>query len=202
MLTLKKKDWARLRWSIVLLLAMTVAGIVIVSMANEALNNAAKANQQATVARNSARSKAAMANQEAQELREKIVVYRTLEARGIIGEEHRLDWIEKIGKIKKARKLIDVTYELAPQKRLDATVVQARGNGFDIMASPMTLQMALLHENDLLDFLSDLRADIQGYIRIRQCDISRVVAAAADHGPAAQLRADCEIEWITLREKQ
>ena len=201
-MTLSKKDWSLLQWSIALFVALAIAGVVIVSISTKALNDANKANQQAKQASNTAHGKAARADQEAEELREKIAVYQTLESRGIIGQEHRLDWIEKIGKIKTARKLIDVDYELGPQKLLDSKVVAPSLNGFDIMASPMKLKMGLLHENDLLDFLADLRREIQAYIRVSSCDITRTPAAAGKQGPVAQLRAECEIEWITLRDKR
>ena len=202
MITLTKKDWARLQWSIALFVALAAAGAVIVSLSTKALNDAGKANRQAKQAMDAAHGKASRADEEAQELRDKIAVYQAMETRGIIGQEHRLDWIEKIGKLKKSRKLIDVTYELEPQKLLDAKVVAPNLNGFDFMSSPMKLQMALLHENDLLDFLADLRAEIQGYIRVSGCNVTRSTVAAANHGPAAQLRAECDLDWITVREKR
>ena len=182
--------------------ALAAAGATIVVISTKALNDSTKANQQARQASIAAHGKAARTDQEAEELREKIAVYQTLEASGIIGQEHRLDWIEKIGKIRKARKLIDLTYEIGPQKLLDAKVVPPNLNGFDIMSSPMKLQMSLLHENDLLDFLADLRKETQAYLRVRSCDLTRATPATAEHGPVAQLHADCDIEWITLRDKR
>lgn len=201
MITLTKKDWPKLQWGVVLFIVLAAAGAAIVTLSGKAVNDANKANQQAKAARDTARSKVARAAEEASTLREKIVVYQALQSRGIIGQEHRLDWIEKIRKIKEARKLLDMNYELGPQQLIKADVVAPSGNAFDIMASPMKLQMSLLHEDDLLGLLSDLRSGIQGYIRVNHCDIERAGAAAPAAGPAAQLRANCDIDWITVREK-
>ncbi len=199
-MTLNKKDWSRLQWSVVLFVVLSVAGAVIAGISVKGFDEAVKANQQSKRERDAAHGKAARASEEAQELREKIAIYRTLEARGIIGQEHRLDWIEKIRKIKKERKLIDVAYELGPQQRIASEVVASNLNGFEIMSSPMQLQIAMLHENDLLDFLADLRAGIKGYIRIRECELTRAIVPPGSRGPTPQLRADCVLGWITLRE--
>ncbi|WP_220636108.1 hypothetical protein [Georgfuchsia toluolica] len=184
-----------------LFIVLAAAGAAIAALSGKAVNDANKANQQAKTAKDTARSKVARAAEEASTLREKIVVYQALQSRGIIGQEHRLDWIEKIRKIKEAHKLLDLNYELGPQQPIKADVVAPSGNAFDIMASPMKLQMALLHEDDLLGLLSDLRNGIQGYIRVNHCDIERAGAAPPAAGPTAQLRAKCDIDWITVREK-
>ena len=206
-MTMDKNDWQRLQWSIVLFVALALTGAGIVAIATKSFNEAVKTNQNSKQASDAARSKASRAREDAQHLSEQIGTYEQMQKRGIIGQEHRLDWIEKIRKIKQERKLIDVNYELEPQQLLDAkadhqaaAVAAPNSNGLDFMSSPMKLQMALLHENDLLDFLADLRAGVQGYIRVSKCDISRASVAATEHGPTAQLHADCDLQWITLRE--
>ena len=201
MITFTRKDWPKLQWGVVLFIVLAAAGAAIVALSGKALIDANKANQQAKTVSNEARSKVARAAEEALTLREKIAVYVALQSRGIIGQEHRLDWIEKIRKIKEARKLLDLNYELGPQQVIKADVVTPGGNAFDIMASPMKLQMSLLHEDDLLGLLSDLRSGIQGYIRVNRCDIERIAATPPATGPTAQLRATCDIDWITVREK-
>jgi hypothetical protein len=197
-----KSDLQRLQWSLLLFVVLAAAGAVIVSIASKTHNDKSAAHQQATLARDEARSKASRASQEEQELREKIAVYQKMSAHGFIGQEHRIDWIESIRKIKQARKLIDVRYEIGPQVPIDSDVVPSALNGFEIMSSPMRLDMLLLHENDLLGFLSDLRAEVQGYVRVESCDVTRAVGAVPDHGPAPQLQASCKLDWITVREKQ
>lgn len=201
MLTLTTKDLPRLQWSILLFIALAAAGAAIASLSHRTLNDASKSHQQAKSIRDNMQGKVARANEEATLLREKITVYQALQSRGVIGQEHRLDWIEKIRSIRKARRLLDLNYELGPQQLIQADVVNPSGNDFDIVASPMELQMSLLHENDLLGLLSDLRNGIKGYLRVNHCDIVRANSSPPASGPAPQLQAECDIDWITLREK-
>lgn len=201
MITLTKKDWPNLQWSVVLFVMLAVAGAAIVALSSKAFSAASTANQQAKAARDTAHGKSLRADEEALRLREKIALYMALQSLGIIGQEHRLEWIEKIRKVKEARKLINLSYELGPQQLVKADVVAPSGNAFDIMSSPMKLQMSLLHEFDLLGLLSDLRSGIQGYLRVSRCDIERVASPPSGSGPAPQMRADCDIDWITVREK-
>lgn len=196
-MTLTKKDWPKLQWGIVLFVMLATAGACLAIFSNKVFNAASSAQQQARQTRDLARGKAAHVNEEAAILREKIAIYQTLQSHGIIGQEHRLDWIENIRKIREARKLLNLNYELGPQQVIEA----GTGNAFDIMASPMKLQMSLLHEDDLLGLLSDLRSSVKGYLRVTHCDIERVSAVSSGAGPAPQLHANCAIDWITVREK-
>ena len=67
----------------------------------------------------------------------------------------------------------------------------------------MQMRMKLLHEEDLLNFLADLRASAQAYLRVRRCDVERLPKAAGEsRGIPPQLGADCTIDWITIREKK
>ena len=61
----------------------------------------------------------------------------------------------------------------------------------------MSLHMDLLHELDLLNFLSDLRQS--GTFAVQDCTIRRTTAAAPVPGvPAPTLNADCTLNWLTL----
>jgi len=92
-----------------------------------------------------------------------------------------------------------------PQKTVDAALLPegAVGGGYEFMSSAMKLQMQLLHEGDLLGFLADLRANVRALIVVRQCNVERIARATSnERGTQAQLKADCDIDWITLREKK
>jgi hypothetical protein len=68
------------------------------------------------------------------------------------------------------------------------------------MASQMKLQMQLLHEGELLTFLAELRKSVEALIQVRSCSIDRMPPSKVDRSNNAQLRVDCTLEWITLRE--
>jgi hypothetical protein len=154
----------------------------------------AQAHTAAMAAEKEMENKIARARSEEQELRDKITRFQALERRGIVGAEQRLDWVETIGRIKTARRISRLDYEFAPQRPVDATILPsgATAGGFAIMASQMRLRMRLLHEGDLLNVLDDLRATAPALIQVRGCKI--------DHSDSTQLKAECTLEWITVKE--
>jgi hypothetical protein len=62
----------------------------------------------------------------------------------------------------------------------------------------MKVDLALLHEEDLLRFLADLRDSGNAYYAVRRCAIQRTGQAATGTTIAPRLRADCDIDLITI----
>jgi hypothetical protein len=114
----------------------------------------------------------------------------------VIGEEQRLEWVELLDEIRDRRKLIEIHYEFSPQRALDGD--DARTESFGLHASAMKLQARLLHEEDLTRLLDDLRRQARALIQIKRCDVSR--PPRTDTDSLQYLRADCLIDWMTLRE--
>jgi hypothetical protein len=141
---------------------------------------------------------------EEQDIRNRIARYQQMRERRVIGLEERLDWVEQMTRIRNNRRLIDVQYELSPQKSIDDNALPggAVAGSHEIMASSMRLRMQLLHENDLLGFLDDLRRSVNAHLLVRECLVERTAGATAERGLPAQLRAECLIDWITIREKR
>jgi len=145
----------------------------------------------------------AQARDEEQEIKKKIVRYNELSGRGIFGDERRLDWVEQIRAIRNERKLFDIQYEIAPQRTIDAATLPGSSGNYEFLTSTMQLRMKLLHEEDLLYFLADLRELAPAYIRVRSCDVARLPKATGEsRGVPPQLDADCTIDWITIRERK
>lgn len=199
-----KDDFRRIQWGLLALVVFALLGAGVVFSSLQMTKTAKVAAKQVEVERGEIRNKLAQARTEEQEIRGKIARYQELIDRGYVTEEQRLDWIERIAQIRTARKLIDVQYELMPQRPVETALLPegAAGGGYEFMSSTMKLQMQLLHEGDLLGFLADLRTSVRALIVVRQCTIERIRAAAAERGTQAQLKADCDIDWITLREKK
>ena len=183
----------RLRWNLLLFLTTALLGAAMLLYSLNLLTDAQKIHKQAMAKRGEVQGKLANARNEEQELLDKFSRYQNIVARGYIGGERRLDWIEQIRKIKTTRKLLDVIYELEPQQVLDGS----NASGFDFMVSNMRLQLQLLHEEDLLFFLSDLRDDVRAHTSVKSCNVMRQTRP----GSSVQLAADCSIDWITLRER-
>ena len=199
-------DLKRLQWAIAFLVIMSMVGGGAVWTTVQMKNNSSKALQEATAARKDIQAKLERARDEQQELTEKLNRFQSLRTRGFFGPEKRLDWIEAIARIKAARRISKLEYEFAPQRLVDASILPggAAAGTYQIMASQMRLQIHLLHEGELLGFLADLRSDLRGAVEavvlVRSCAIERLESSAADRGSKAQLKAECILEWITLKE--
>jgi len=196
-------DFRRIRLSLAAAIVMAAVGGAIV-YASMLLHQAEKKNQaMAQAKRAEIQGKLMRAREEELDIKGKIARYNALSSRGIFGEEQRLDWVEQIRRIKTARKLFDIQYEIAPQQAIDAATLPGSSANFDFLSSPMQMKMKLLHEEDLLNFLADLRAAAQAYLRVRRCDVERLPKAAGEsRGIPPQLSADCTIDWITIRERK
>lgn len=201
--TFTKDDFRRIRLSLAAAAVMVAAGGAIV-YASMQLNQAEKKSKAAAQAKRlDSQGKLARARDEELEIKKKIARYNELSARGIFGEERRLDWVEQIRTIKNERKLFDIQYEIAPQQTIDAATLPGASASYDFLSSTMQMRMKLLHEDDLLNFLDDLRAAAQAYIRVRRCDVERLPKATGEiRGLPPLLAADCTIEWITVRERK
>lgn len=133
---------------------------------------------------------------EEREVKEKLAVYRRLKDLGIIGPERRLEWADAIKRIRAQRSLIDLRYRVDPQKPL-ASLPGKPGN-VNFFASTMKVNLALLHEEDLFAFLTDLRASGYAYYAVQRCAFARTGVPPAAANLAARLNAECDIDLITI----
>lgn len=136
---------------------------------------------------------------EEREVKEKMEVYRRLGSLGILGEEKRIDWAEAISRIRKERDLLDLRYRVERQKLLVS--LPGKPEGVDFYASTLKVQIALLHEGDLLRFLRDLRESGNAYYAVRRCRLDRAGQSPASGGIAPRLRGECDIDLITILDR-
>ncbi len=198
------QDIARLRWPLILTATAVAAGAAMILASRHLVQAAETAHRQLAAQQGDLRTRISRAREEEADLRDRIALFNQLRTRGIIGQEERLDWVEQIARIKAKRRLLDLQYELSPQHAVDDTLLSAgpTAGEYEFMASTMKLKMTLLHEDDLLGFLDDLRSAVHARLLVRECTIDRSVPSQDPSGLAGQLRAACTIEWITLREKK
>jgi hypothetical protein len=147
-------------------------------------------------ARSQAKDRLMRIAEEEREVNEKLEVYRRLKDLGILGEERRLEWADAMGRIRSELELPDLRYRVERQQPLKT--VPGKPADVEFYASTMHVVLALLHEGDLLRFLGDLRASGNAYYAVRACTVNRTGQAAAITGLAPRLRAECDIDLITI----
>ena len=192
-----RADLRKLRASVLLAVVMIAVGGVALYVALDTKEGAERAKVSIGVQFSEADGKLKQVRDEESEVKQKSIVFNKLQERGIIGDEPRLDWVELLKEIRDQHRLIDLRYEIAPQRQLDGQP----GSDFAFYASAMKLQLKLLHEEDLTRLLDDLREQAKALIRVKSCRMERLEATGEERGGGrANLQADCEIDWLTLRD--
>lgn len=193
---LRSSDLPKLQFSLLATVLLSMIGVGLVYFALQSTKAATLDRTAAQAERNDFVGKLHRVRSEENEIKLKSAVFNKLQTRGVIGEELRLEWVELLKSIRDKRRLLDLQYEIAPQRTLDAVP----GNGFAFYASSMTTQLKLLHEEDLLRFLDDLRQQAKALIQVKSCNVERLPRGSSEAGIPAQLQAECQIDWVTLRE--
>lgn len=188
----------RLRADLLLFMILATLGIALANLTASDARQAARELQVTAAAHREIIDKVSRMREEERWWRDSIVRFRQLSEDGILGPEHRQEWIDELHRIGRERNLIGLQYALGPSHVLpDARTSSAEHRA---LASPMKLRMALLHEGELLDFLDALKTGASAILRVRRCTIQRSQAPAMPPSPPTPLQADCELAWITLSE--
>ena len=179
--------------------AALIAGVALIWSAGGALYEAKARLAGAQNDRRAANERLARISEEEREVSEKIDVYKRLKSLNILGEERRLEWADAIQRVRANRELLDLRYSVDRQRLLSA--VQGKPAPVEFYASTMKVQLALLHEEDLLRFLADLRESGNAFYAVRRCELNRTGQPVAGVTMSARLRADCDIDLVTIMDR-
>ena len=190
-------------------LRLPAAAVVVLALAGAACYFAAEnylllAQAQSTAAagqRTEVQGRLARATEEEREIKENLQQYQALAARGIVGEENRLDWVDTITAIKNERRLFNVSYNLDAQQALDLPGF-TRGGAVEFVFSRLKVEIQLLHEEDLLNFVDDLTKRSKAYLLARSCSVSRADRGAGGTTLAPRLLASCVFDLITIQHRK
>jgi len=198
-MNLTRDDWKKLALPLAICIALLAAGAGLIWGAGQSQRSSRALVAVAQKDRQEKAERLARIAEEEREVREKLQVYEQLKRLNILGEERRLEWADAINRIRADRELLDLKYKVDRQKLLVS--LPGKPGSVDFFASPMEVQIALLHEEDLARFLGDLRASGNAYYSVKRCDIARTGQAATGTGLTPRLRADCDIDLITIQDR-
>jgi hypothetical protein len=189
-------DLPILKWSLgVFALSIALSGGII-SLSNTYLAHSLKDSQAAQQRLFDARAQLVAAQNDAENMSAYAYEYNSLQAQKVIGDEQRLDWMEGLEKLRQQGSVLDFKYTIAPQQGYTPNPPLDAGN-FKLSRSSMTLQIDLLHEEQLLHLFSDMRSKLNGWFMLDGCTISRTNPAQE----LAPLKADCTGGWFTMKNK-
>lgn len=193
---LTSRDLPKLGLPLFAAIAMCVAAGLLVWGSQLDADKAERERNTATTAKNQIEQRLRQVRTEEQEIRERTQRLKQLQDSGISGEEKRLDWMEMLRDTQRELRLPGMNYEFGAQTSLD--------NGNDAtytwFSSPMRLQLRLLHEEDLLNFLARIQNNAKALVIVRSCKLAPLSRQANGREAMAQLGAECEMQWLTVRQ--
>jgi hypothetical protein len=197
---LEKQDWQRLQVTITVLVAVVIAVIALFALAQKFSSEQEKALQQQQNLLNSARQRFQSSGIEKQTITEYLPQYQALINKGLVGEERRLEWVDELRKQHQLNKLFSIKYSIGLQEPYKPNFASNLG-GFVLNRSIMTLDLDMLHEEDILQLTEALSKKNKEVFMLRDCEITRLNAGGALSSQLiANLHAKCELDWLTLRE--
>lgn len=199
-MNLSKHDWGKLRFPIISLGAALIVATMLVGYAEQRKTEKLQAMELQQRQLDQARQRYQASGQEKEIIIKYLPLYRQLIQEGFIGEERRLEWVDGLRTIHQQNKLFGINYTISTQEEYKPTFALNVGP-FSLHRSVMKLELSMLHEGDLLTLLSTLDAQQTTPFIARDCEITRV-GAVNTNNLAPNLRANCELDWLTIREPQ
>ena len=199
-MNIQRDDFKRLRLPLAAAIVLLALGAACLTASGYFLDEEKAAQAATRLSRVAAQERVSRVSEEEREIRENLVYYEQMRQRGVVGEQSRLDWIESIARIKNERKLFEIRYSFEAQKPLDYPGLVATG-ATEFVVSRLKLDMLLLHEGDLLNFLAGLQTNIKAHVSVRKCTVSRIDRGTAPTATSLQprLRAECLIDLVSVR---
>lgn len=195
---LTPQDRARLQFPVLgLLIAVIIIG-VLVWYAEQYKIQTETALQQQESKLAQARQRYQSSGYERETIVQYLPAYQRLIREGFIGEERRIEWVDTLRSIHQEHKLFGIQYTIGAQESYSLPIPVNVGP-FPLHRSVMKLELAMLHEGDLLVLLDGLSALKNTPFVLRQCEVIKRTGATFDRY-TPNMQANCELDWLTVRE--
>jgi hypothetical protein len=193
-MNLSQVNMTYLKWSLITFVLTLVLGLSTVFIAKNYTANAQKTQHSTRQQLSEARKNLRASRDDAENMAIYRQEYSAIQKRNIIGDESRLSLIESLEALRQQNRVLDFKYTIAPQQPYKSVPVLDSGN-FDLLYSPMTLQIDLLHEGQLISLFDSMRRDIDGWFILERCTLTPSIVGTA------QLQANCAGGWLTMKNR-
>ncbi|MGZ5819385.1 MAG: hypothetical protein ACXWJD_11635 [Burkholderiaceae bacterium] len=195
-ISVSRNDVDFIRKALIALGASIVFSAALIGISRMILHKLQDTGMQLQAQRDEARNRFIQAATEKDEIKNYQPKFLLLQQRGFFGEEKRLDLIEQIKHIHDTRKLLPLNYELSAQQpfQLEPTVLTP---DLELRGTKILLQMDLLHEMDLFNFLADLKS--KAFYTTQACAIKRI-DSILQTAVSPRLSAECTLYLLSMGE--
>lgn len=190
-------EWTMLRGALIGLTIAVVVSVAMIAASYHFWESAHRDLKRAESTLQSSRARYRTVDEQEAMIRDYYPVFQKLEQEGIIGGEHRLDWIETLRRADENLKLPGLTYSISTQEPYQAEYGLA-GGVYQPFSSDMSLTLGLLHGEDLFSLLDDLDVNADGLYSVDSCSILRR-ADKVGSPREAHLSSTCKLRWFTIR---
>lgn len=195
-MTFSKNDLPFLKFGLLTFVVCIAASVSLVIYSDHYLEQAKKDRASAQQRLIDARTQLAAAQGDQENMATYSREFISLQEQKVIGNEQRLDWIEGMEKLRQQGIVLDFKYTIAPQQGYTPSPAVDAGN-FQINRSSMNMQLDLLHEEQLIQFVAALHTQLKGWYMLDGCTLSRAIEGTE----ASPLKADCSGGWLTFKNR-
>ncbi|MDP2103225.1 MAG: hypothetical protein Q8J59_02765 [Methylotenera sp.] len=197
---LNRQDWQKMQTPLVLLGVVFVMVTLLIGFAQHYNTEQEQALQTQLNLLNAARQRYQSSGTEKDMITEFLPQYQALINQGFVGEERRIEWVDNLRAQHKNHQLFGIKYNISQQEKYTPAFAPNLG-GFVLHRSIMKLELDMLHEGDLLQLTESLNANNAASFMLRDCEILRLNTNGLPSDQLiANLHAQCELDWLTLRE--
>lgn len=195
-MSFSNSDLAEIKWSLSAFVLSIALAAALVSLSSKYIEKSRKDLQVAQKQLVDAREHLAAAQSDQENMAAYAMEYDNLLARRVIGNEQRLDWLEGLEKLRQQGHVLDFKFTIAPQQSYSPSPSVAVGN-FVLNRSPMTMQIDLKHEEQLLKLFTAIHTQMNGWFMLDGCTMSRADAKNAN----SALKTECTGGWFTMKNR-
>ena len=123
--------------------------------------------------------------------------FHGLQRDGVIGEERRLAWIERLREAAARVRLPSLRYRIE-RRTVYETGLEPGTGAYRPFSTVVRLEVGLLHEGDLERLFRELAVPGAGLHRVERCEIRRAGPEFVIGRDAINLFAECDLRWITF----
>ncbi len=195
-MSLSSRHLAALKLPLAVLAIVAIAGAGAVSWTRAQIKQAERTLAAQEAQLKEARSRFQRSGEERDLIVRFLPPFQELRTRGLIGPEERINWVEALRNANHQAQMFGAEYQITTQQPYPyAQELNAARLG--MAQSLMKLSLRLSHEGELMRFFRLLERQNAGAFDINQCVLQRI-NPGADGGAQANLRAECELAWVTI----
>lgn len=197
MIALDLRALKTLRRPLGVLAAVIASGALVLYYTGAALERAQRAAAQQQNQLREARIQLNKSGEEKATIVRYLGQYQYLQQLGFVGDEQRINWLDGLRLANRETRLFGVDYQIGAQQPYPYAA-ELNPGPLTLHQSVMKVTLKLLHEDDLMRFLGTLARLGAGVFAVNQCVLERV-DPGDDLRNQPNVRAECELAWITLR---